>query len=145
VRGTCSCARTAKAFCSPPFSRVTLPSGQKRRLVLGGTQWSRFSQGSEDGTVLTQCQDVIWRVARFEGRSEDAKHPIQDVLRDQQSGRASQYGEQTIRVTFASPQTISRSAIVSRRIMPAALGSSPSHGLLQESNWREIVRRKIQC
>jgi hypothetical protein len=51
-------------------------------------------------------------LATFEISSEDPKHPIEYALReDQKSWRAAEDGEQTIRITFDSPQIISRIAL----------------------------------
>jgi hypothetical protein len=84
-------------------------------------------------------------VASFEISSEDAKHPIENALReDQQSWRAAEDGEQTIRITFDSPQTISRIGLcfeesnVARTQEFVLLWRS-----LQEPNWREIVRQQF--
>jgi XRCC1 N terminal domain len=84
-------------------------------------------------------------VASFEISSEDAKHPIENALgEDQQSWRAAEDGEQTIRITFDSPQTISRIGLcfeesnVARTQEFVLLWRS-----LQEPNWREIVRQQF--
>jgi hypothetical protein len=52
-------------------------------------------------------------LARFEISSEDAEHPIDNALKpDAGSWRAAEDGPQTIRITFDSPQTISRIVVV---------------------------------
>jgi hypothetical protein len=48
-------------------------------------------------------------LATFEVSSEEAEHPIEYALReDQQSWRAGEDGEQMIRITFDLPKIISR-------------------------------------
>ena len=84
-------------------------------------------------------------LATFEISSEDPKHPIEYALReDQKSWRAAEDGEQTIRITFDSPQIISRIALwfeetnVARTQEFALLWRASN-----ESNWREIVRQQF--
>lgn len=55
----------------------------------------------------------IWQLWRFEISSEDADHPIDNALKeDTRSWRAAEDGPQTIRITFDSPQTISRIVVL---------------------------------
>jgi len=73
-------------------------------------------------------------LASFEISSEDAKHPIDNALReDQQSWRAAEDGEQTIRITFDSPQTISRIGLCFEEITLPAPKSSSSLGVLYKN------------
>ena len=84
-------------------------------------------------------------LATFEISSEDPEQPIEYALReDQKSWRAAEDGEQTIRITFDSPQIISRIALWFEennvaRTQEFALLWRPS----KESNWREIVRQRF--
>jgi XRCC1 N terminal domain len=84
-------------------------------------------------------------LASFEISSEDAKHPIDNALReDQQSWRAAEDGEQTIRITFDSPQTISRIGLCFEENNVARTQEFVvSWRSLQESNLREIVRQQF--
>jgi hypothetical protein len=84
-------------------------------------------------------------LATFEISSEDPEHPIEYALReDQKSWRAAEDGEQTIRITFDSPQIISRIALWFEennvaRTQEFALLWRYSNG----PNWREIVRQQF--
>ena len=52
-------------------------------------------------------------LATFEISSEDPEHPIEYALReDQKSWRAAEDGEQTIRITFDSPDHLSNCSLV---------------------------------
>jgi hypothetical protein len=84
-------------------------------------------------------------LATFEISSEDPEHPIEYALReDQKSWRAAEDGEQTIRITFDSPQIISRIAFwfEENNVAPTqefVLLWRSSNG----PNWREIVRQQF--
>ena len=84
-------------------------------------------------------------LARFEISSEDAEHPIDNALKpDERSWRAAEDGVQTIRITFDSPQTISRIVVLFEendhsRTQEFALSWRPS----RNSEWREIVRQQF--
>jgi hypothetical protein len=53
------------------------------------------------------------RVARLEVSSQDGKHPIEDAFSATGDGwRASELGEQVIRVLFRSPRTVGRIRVV---------------------------------
>jgi hypothetical protein len=84
-------------------------------------------------------------LASFEISSEDPNHPIENALReDQQSWRAAEDGEQTIRITFESPQTISRIGLCFEE---SNVARTQEFVLLwrssRESHWREIVRQQF--
>ena len=52
-------------------------------------------------------------LARFEISSEDPAHPIDNALKEGNQGwRAGEDGQQTIRITFDSPQAISRITVL---------------------------------
>ena len=84
-------------------------------------------------------------LARFEISSEDAEHPIDNALKpDERSWRAAEDGVQTIRITFDSPQTISRIVVLFEehdhsRTQEFALSWRNS----RNSEWREIVRQQF--
>ena len=84
-------------------------------------------------------------LARFEISSEDADHPIDNALKeDTRSWRAAEDGPQTIRITFDSPQTISRIVVLFEendhsRTQEFAVLWRPS----RNSEWREIVRQQF--
>jgi hypothetical protein len=84
-------------------------------------------------------------LARFEISSEDPQHPIDYALQeDKQSWRAAEDGPQTIRITFDSPQAISRIAVLFEendcsRTQEFALSLRVS----ENPQWREIVRQQF--
>jgi hypothetical protein len=84
-------------------------------------------------------------LATFEISSEDASHPIEHALREGPQGwRAAEDGEQIIRITFDSPQNISRISLCFEennvsRTQEFVLSWRPA----QDSNWREIVRQQF--
>ena len=84
-------------------------------------------------------------LASFEISSEDPNHPVENALReDEQSWRAAEDGEQSIRLTFDSPQSISRIVLCfeenrDARTQEFVLRSRSS----EESDWREIVRQQF--
>jgi hypothetical protein len=99
----------------------------------------------KDAQVAKSPRLDLESLATFEISSEDTEHPIECALREDQKGwRASEDGEQTIRVTFDSPQTISRIALCfeendASRTQEFALSWRSS----SDSNWREIVRQQF--
>lgn len=85
------------------------------------------------------------KLATFEISSEDPQHPIENVLQEnRQSWRAAEDGEQTVRITFDSPQTISRIDLcfeendVSRTQEFALFWRSS-----KEQEWSQIVRQQF--
>ena len=84
-------------------------------------------------------------LARFEISSEDPAHPIDNALKEGTQGwRAGEDGPQTIRMTFDSPQTISRIVVLFEendctRTQEFTLSWCPSGS----SEWREIVRQQF--
>jgi hypothetical protein len=84
-------------------------------------------------------------LATFEISSEDPEHPIESALQeDSRSWRAGEDGEQTIRITFDSPQAISRITLCfeeneTSRTQEFVLAWRSS----KESNWRQIVRQQF--
>jgi hypothetical protein len=84
-------------------------------------------------------------LARFEISSEDAEHPIDNALKpDEGSWRAAEDGPQTIRITFDSPQTISRIVVLFEenhhsRTQEFTLSWRSSNN----SELREIVRQQF--
>jgi hypothetical protein len=84
-------------------------------------------------------------LASFEITSEDPEHPIEHALReDQLSWRAAEDGEQTIRITFDSPQMISRIALC---FVEKSIARTQEFSLLwrssQAPDWHELVRQQF--
>ena len=84
-------------------------------------------------------------LARFEISSEDAEHPIDNALKpDERSWRAAENGVQTIRITFDSPQTISRIVVLFEENDHSRTQEfAPSWRSSRNSEWREIVRQQF--
>jgi hypothetical protein len=83
-------------------------------------------------------------LASFEISSEDPNHPIENALReDQQSWRAMEDGEQSIRLTFDSPQSISRIVLCFEENRDARTQEFVLRSRSPEEDWREIVRQQF--
>ena len=98
----------------------------------------------KDAQVAESARLDLASLASFEISSEDPKHPIENALRENQKGwQAAEDGEQTIRMTFDSPQTISRIALLfeekeASRTQEFTLSWRSS----TDPSWREIVRQQ---
>ena len=84
-------------------------------------------------------------LARFEISSEDPAHPIDNALKEGNQGwRAGEDGPQTIRITFDSPQAISRiTALFEENECARTQEFALSWCSSGSSEWREIVRQQF--
>lgn len=112
---------------------------------LAHNTWMIRKQILKDAQAVESARLDLESLASFEISSEDPKHPIENALRENQKGwQAAADGEQTIRMAFDSPQTISRIALLfeendASRTQEFSLSWRSS----TDSNWREIVRQQF--
>jgi hypothetical protein len=104
----------------------------------------RRTAAPADGSTPSAWLDVA-RVARVEASSYDAQHPVGDAFVPNGSGwRASEPGEQVVRVVFRSPRSIRRVRVVfkdaaAHRTQEFTLSWSSHRG----ETHREMVRQQF--
>jgi len=104
-----------------------------------------INQNAQEESSTNQRWLDLERLAQVEITSEDSTHPIEAALKPgtEQSWRASQPGEQVIRLLFDEPQELKRIYLVfseetQERTQEFVLQWSPDGG----QSYREIVRQQ---